>query len=107
MVCQIAIRKLRKLNQKKSVIHWNLNGIAQRAILANGVPVTKLMEYSNNLLTADSILLTGNQFAKFSLQCDSINLAHISETSFNDHPSGQVPLSSRGMLLERNEGYNS
>ena len=41
--------------------------------------------YANNLLTAGSILLTGNQFAKFSLQCDSINLAHISETSFNDY----------------------
>ena len=41
--------------------------------------------YSNNLLVASSVLMTGNQFAKHSFQCDSINLATISETTFNDY----------------------
>ena len=42
-------------------------------------------KYVNNLLVVTSVLFTGNQFAKYFSQCDSINLANISETTYNDY----------------------
>ena len=40
--------------------------------------------YISGLLVAASVLFTGNQFEKYYLQCDIINLANISETTYND-----------------------